>query len=210
MSAADTRAPVTRAAEKRRARRRSRGGWTLVEVMMSMAILVAGGAGILALQQATTDGNLEARQMTTATTIARTWVERLKRDTLLWTAGGNGITFADLSRTLFLQAVPPPSTAPVWGTPVPPDLTVESYAFDYFGADALPSAPTVTYCAQDRLQWVSAGQTIRADVRVWWFRRGAPGMRWANCGVGSETLIGNATHVHTVTTSVLLHWTRRQ
>ena len=177
--------------------------------MMAMAILVAGGAGILALQQATTDGNLEARQMTTATQIARTWAERLKRDTLLWTIGGNGVTAANLTTTAYLSAVPPATTAPVWTTPVPADLTQESYAFDFFGNDVVPAAAGVTYCVQDRLQWVSPGQTIRADVRVWWNRRGG-GTRWAGCGVGSETAIGNSPSVHTVTTSVLLHWTRRQ
>ena len=179
---------------------------------MAMAILVAGGAGILALQQATTEGNLEAREMTTATTIARTWVERLKRDTVLWTTGGAGVPSADLTRTLYLLAVPAAGTTSTWTTPVPPDLAVESYAFDYFGNDTLPTAAGVTYCAQDRLQWVSPGRTIRADVRVWWPRNSRVGgnARFPNCGVGSETAIGNSNSVRSVTTSVLLHFTRRQ
>lgn len=201
-------------------RRKVQGGWTLIEVMMAMAILIAGGAGILAMQQAATDGNLEARQMTTATAIARMWVERLKRDSLLWTVGGNnnGVTDAVLTQTLYLQAVPPPATTPSWGTPNPPDLTQESYAFDYQGREVLPTSTLTTFCVQDRFQWLPnsngtgtvGGNTMRADVRVWWRRRGRGVYNpYPACGVGAEAAIGLDPNVHTLTTSVLLHWTRR-
>jgi len=195
---------------------RKEKGYTLVEVMMAIAVMAAGTVGVFSLQQAAVVGNLEARQMTTATMIARTWLERLKRDALRWNAGSTTAAGVNLTGTSYLAGVPAPATAPVWFTPIPPALAVESYAFDHYGRDIAPPSAQIEFCAQTRLQWVYPGQTIRGDVRVWWHRHSNgsdpnAGNRalYPNCGVGGEAAIGNVIRVRTVSASTLIRWVSR-
>lgn len=197
-------------------RHRRRAGYTLVEVMMAIAVMTAGAVGVFSLQRATTLGNLEARQMSTATMIARTWLERLKRDALRWTAGSTSAVGVNLTGTTYLANVPAPATAPTWFTPVPPSLLTESYAFDHYGRDLTPPSALIAYCAQMRLQWVYPGQTIRGDVRVWWHRQSSGAdtnignaSLYANCGLGSETTIGNDVRVRMVNATTLIRWVPR-
>lgn len=191
-------------------RRRTRSGYTMVEVMMAMAILTAGAAGIFALQQAATNGNMEAREMTIATSVARTWLERLKRDALYWNTGASTAAVLPLARTRYLLNVPAVGTAPAWMTPA---AFVDSRAsFDHYGREIALGAD-VRYCAQYRLEWVNVGQAIRADVRVWWHRRGrvnaAAANLYPNCGVGAEANIGNDLRVRSVTASTVVRWVPR-
>lgn len=197
-------------------KRNSRAGYTLVEVMMAIAVMAAGTVGVFSLQQAAVVGNLEARQMSTANMIARTWLERLKRDALRWNTGATTAAAASLTGTTYLASVPAAATPPAWFTPVPLALATESFAFDHYGRDIAPPSTQIMYCAQTRLQWVYPGQTIRADVRVWWHRESNGsdpnlGNRslYANCGVGNETAIGNDIRVRTVSASTLIRWVPR-
>ncbi len=177
---------------------------------MAMALLTAGAAGIFALQQASILGNVEARQMTIATTVARTWIERLKRDALGWNRGADAATAGLLNATRYLQAVPAVGTDPVWMTPTAFDDSRAS--FDHLGRE-VPLGADVRFCAQYRLEWVNPGQAMRADVRVWWHRRGRVGIASANlypnCGVGSEAVIGADPNVHMVNASTVLRWVPR-
>lgn len=193
-----------------------RSGYTLVEVMMAIAIMTAGTVGVFSLQRAAAVGNLEARQMSTATMIARTWLERLKRDALRWTAGSTSAAGVNLTGTTYLASVPAPATAPTWFTPVPPSLLVESYAFDHYGRDVTPPSALIAYCAQMRLSWVYPGQTIRGDVRVWWHRHSSgsdtnvgDASAYLNCGVGNEAAIGNDVRVRMVNATTLIRWVPR-
>jgi type IV pilus assembly protein PilV len=190
-------------------------GYTLIEVMMAVAVLTAGAAGILALQSAATSGNAEAREMTIAVNATRTWVERIKRDALGWNTPSTVASAALLSNTVYLRNVPAPGAALVWNTPVPP--AGESYAFDHFGREVLAPAAAppgvIKFCTQYRLAWVQAGRTIRADVRTWWPRRGATaGTVYAerrNCGLGDEGSVSGDPRVRIVAASTLVRWTAR-
>ena len=190
--------------------RRSRSGYTMVEVMMAMALLTTGAAGIFALQQAATHGNSEAREMTIATTITRTWLERMKRDALNWNTGANAATPLLLANTRYLLNVPDVGTAPAWATPA---VFADSRAsYDHWGREVTVGA-TTRYCAQIRLEWVNVGQAIRTDVRVWWHRRGrvdaAAGDLYANCAAGAEAAVGNDRRVRSVTSSTVVRWVPR-
>ena len=201
---------TNRQAHAPRRPRSSLGGYTMVEVMMAMALLTAGAAGIFALQQAAINGNAEARQMSIATTITRSWLERLKRDALNWNIGGTVAAALPLVRTRYLLNVPAVGTAPTWMTPAVFSDSRSSY--DNYGREIALGAD-VRYCAQYRLEWVNAGQAMRADVRVWWHRRGAhvaaTANLYPNCGVGSETIIGNDIRVRTVSASTVIRWVSR-
>jgi hypothetical protein len=54
---------------------------------------------------------------------------------------------------------------------------------------------------------------MRADVRVWWHRRGREGVAAANlypnCGVGAEAAIGNDLRVRSVSASTVVRWVPR-
>jgi prepilin-type N-terminal cleavage/methylation domain-containing protein len=197
-------------------RSRRNQGYTFIEVLMAMGVMTIGAMGVMALQKATAKGNIDAREMTTAATVARTWVERLRRDALLWNAGGPGAAEADLTRTLYLRNVPGAGTAGAWFTPVPPINSGESYAFDYFGEDTLngtPNTGAAMFCVNARLQWMFPGQAIRADVRVWWHRM-AGGTNaqmsdrrlYANCGVGQESAVTTNQRLRSVAVSTVLRW----
>lgn len=192
--------------------RRSRAGYTLIEVMMAVAVLAAGAVGIMALQQATMRGNLEARQIATATHLAQTWIERLQRDSVGWSAGGPTVVFGPtiLARTQYLNRVPARGAAPTWFVPVPPVAGTESASFDHWGRDTRVAAQ-MAYCTNVRLQWVYQTQAMRADVRVWWARTGpsANTTGLAGCGGGLDpnTLTNRLSDVRFVYASTVLRWT---
>ena len=56
-------------ASKRRTGR-ARLGYTVIEVMMALAVLSIGATGVIAMQKAALIGNVRARNLTTASAIA--------------------------------------------------------------------------------------------------------------------------------------------
>lgn len=163
----------------------SRAGFTLVEVMIAMAVILVGASGILALQTSTRKGNSEAREQTTALTFGATWVERVKRDAMLWIDRDDGP-----ANTQYLTWLP--AQVPTWVVPDPADAT-ESASADFWGYDTT-LIPEKRYCVNLRTTPLthsipadptSMPVTMRVDVRVWWLRGGRmiPGQsEMMNCG----------------------------
>lgn len=193
-------------------------GFTLIEVMISVGILTVGSVGILAMQQASTRGNLNARQMTTATSVTRTWVERVRRDGLDWTSDVTGSP-TGIGATTYLQFTPALDQSG-WIAPVSIDPN-ESYGFNWHGEDT-DVAGDIRYCTHINLRWVVINQVARVDVRTFWYRRGdgAAGNTdqnlFPNCGAGGgEAAVGidlasAAPHVHAVYASTLVRWRSAQ
>jgi len=194
-----------------RARRRARrqDGYTLVEVMMALAVLTTGAVGILGIHQAVMRGNFEARRVATATHIASTWIERLQRDAVGWSRGGPSITFTpatDLAQTRWLRSVPARDAVPIWF--VPTAAGNQRATFDHFGQDTAVTAD-MRYCTNVRLQWVYFGQAMRADVRVWWTRStpSAQIAAFAGCNGGDlETLGTRVRDIGFVNASTVIRW----
>ena len=137
---------------------------------MAIGVLTVGAVGIMAMIQASTRGNLEARQMSTGTMLAQRWVERLRRDGLHWTRSSTVLDPTLLTNTDYLNQVPTPADVPSWFVPAPPITHGEHANFDFYGQDT--SDPLeMRYCTNVRLEWLYVGQAMRADVRVWWLRR---------------------------------------
>jgi prepilin-type N-terminal cleavage/methylation domain-containing protein len=175
--------------------RRARAGYTLIEVMISIAISAIGISGIVFMQNATVHSNQDAWETQTASLFARTWIERIKRDALLWTAAGMpvvGTMFADRDTALPNSGsyfVPSGATIDVgaWAVPIPIAGSAESAGANYHGVDvgaldrAAPGAPAVVtardiyYCANTKFITVhtinNQPNAIRATVRVWWMRK---------------------------------------
>jgi prepilin-type N-terminal cleavage/methylation domain-containing protein len=153
-------------------------GFTLIEVMMALTVLTIGILGIISMQKSSVVANAEAQQFTVATQIARTWVDRLHRDAVMWTAPNSFISTPDIGNTMWLKTVDT-RAYPNWFLPIQSTATgpVESPAFDRNGQDVtLANTATLAndtvYCTHLRLRWVYPNDLIRAEVRVFWRKRG--------------------------------------
>lgn len=197
---------------QRRSRQR-RAGYTLIEVMMALAVLTAGSVGIMAMMQASTRGNMEAREMATATMLTQRWIERLRRDATNWTASSRTISPVILARTQYLNRVPNPGTLPTWSVPVPPVVSTERANFDFYGRDtAIPAE--MYFCSNIRLEWLYVGRAMRADVRIWWLRRqsgsasDATRTALGQCGPGVDpNTLTNDWRVRSTYGSTVVRWT---
>jgi type II secretory pathway pseudopilin PulG len=162
-----------------RAQRRVSRGYTIVEVMLSISMLIIASAGIISLQKATAFGNMRAKELAVANQIGRSWIERLRTDSITWNYPSTTYqsTPPDLvSDTLWLKAAPVNGVAGAWLEPafVPQR---GSAAADALGNDLLlPDYPKAAYCTHVRLNWMYPGEVLRADVRVVWLRSGGPGL----------------------------------
>jgi prepilin-type N-terminal cleavage/methylation domain-containing protein len=147
------------------ARKRRREGYTLIEVMMAIAIMMVGAVGIMALQKATVLGTSEANEHSIATAITRTWIERIRQDAISWQTPGA----AGVAGTTFLSAAPAAETTEGdWLSPVPA-VAGRSHGFDAFGNDTV-AAGSMKYCTNVRYMWLGGQTAMRVDVRTWWHR----------------------------------------
>lgn len=197
---------------RRPRRSRRRAGYTLIEVMMAVAIMTGGALALMALHQVTIQGNYEGRQLSTASHAASIWVERLQRDAMFWTTGGPTVvvTPLTLSGTRYLGNVAAVGALPNWFEPNGPATVRESFAFDHWGRDTIVRE-NMEYCTNVRLQWVYPGQAMRADVRVW-YARSTPNAVTGNlqgCAQGllPATLDARLTDLQFVYASTVLRWT---
>ena len=146
-------------------------GYTVVELMMSLAVFATGVTGVIAMERATITSNQQAKNVAIANGIAQAWLSQLAADATLWTRTG------DVTRTTWLTTIT--STNDLWQLPVYNTTLKFGPQFDGFGA---PVAANGVFCAQIRLTWLygdkSAQQTsglagnglIRTEVRVFWPR----------------------------------------
>ena len=145
--------------------------------MMAITVMAVGASAIMSMQKASVLGNFDARETDIANSIARTWVERLERDSMQWTlpssANPTGNNFANAR--LLAGHVTGSWFLPTDYTGAAPEMM--SPGFDILGRD-VPSAnlATAKFCANVRLTWLvpqalpSEPGLIRADVRVLWPR----------------------------------------
>lgn len=190
-------------------------GFTLIEVMMALTVLAVGVLGVIALGKATVVANLDARQMTTASSVARVWLERLQADATQWNHPSSFRPTSDLTTdTLFLKNYNTGWFLPAGG----PGPVVYSSAFDLNGND-IPVGETadVIYCANVRLTTIyndpllppgsGIPSMLRAEVRVYWKKNRSPiGQSSAACSgatsgtTGADPLGGDDDNYHWVYT----------
>jgi prepilin-type N-terminal cleavage/methylation domain-containing protein len=150
----------------------ARRAYTAVEVLMAITVMSIGAAAVMSMQKASMQGNLDARKTDVANSIARTWVERIKRDAMEWTTPGPTTgTGTNLTTAAIVQYGVTNS-----GTWFLPDQYIASTpplspGFDILGRDLITTdLGTAIFCANVRLVWLANSEMVRADVRVLWAR----------------------------------------
>ena len=197
-------------------------GYTAVEVMIGITLVSIGAAAVISMQRGAIQANLDARKMDMANSIAREWLERLRRDSMLWTlpspvmpTGNNYASSKLLSTYLAYNS----NATNNWVYPnaylataaVPDGVSV---GFDILGRDLMPAdivgtnakPSSAVFCVNIRLNWLVLNQLIRAEVRVFWRREhyvggGAPAkVDWCNVADASDAtaINGNTAEYHFV------------
>lgn len=151
-------------------------GFTLLEVMMALAVMTIGGSALIGMQAMTARFNTQSRQTAIATDIAQTWAERLKQDAVSWNLADplglvttTWIRDADVGINTWMMPVTAqmPVALP-WRTP----------AFDRYGRDVDPTVvASIFYCVAYRFIPVvpavgARTPSMRVDIRVFWPREG--------------------------------------
>lgn len=155
-------------------------GYTAVEVMLAMTVLLIGSASVMTMQKTSIQSNMDARKLDIANSIAHDWIERLTADAALWTLPSTNFPGAsNQSSTKWLTNYS--ASAPA--TPFLPTLpssqaTAEgnSPAFDILGRDlASGNAANAAFCVhvsllQLALDTMSPQNPVlfRATVIVFW------------------------------------------
>jgi prepilin-type N-terminal cleavage/methylation domain-containing protein len=162
-----------------RSRKAPSRGYTVMEVMMSLAILGIGASGVVAVQKATLLANTNAKNLATASFIAQSWMERLRVDALQWNDYNSVPDLVSDTRWLGVA-----SNNPLWVTPATvmpvggPDADVSGG--DKFLSDPGPPFSAAAFCTQLRLTLFDPAtlptyrKLIRAEVRVVWARSNHP------------------------------------
>jgi type II secretory pathway pseudopilin PulG len=161
-------------------RRVSRRGYTVVEVLVGISLLIIASSGVVALQKVATQGNGHARELSVASQIGRSWIERLRTDAVRWNVSPKTGLPSDLPQTVWLNQV---NTAPqAWLRPAF-NAVLGSPGADVHGNDVpVADLNNAFYCTHVRMSWMFPEEVIRADVRVVWQRGGGPG-GFGNLGV---------------------------
>jgi prepilin-type N-terminal cleavage/methylation domain-containing protein len=191
-------------------------GYTAIEVMLAMTVLLISMAGVMSMQRASIQGNQDARKLDIANSIARTWLDRLVADGASWNAT-NGLAFTTWLGPFLGLGFQVPATAGA--------TSVYSPAFDILGRDLVTTSDLSTiFCTHINVQLVAEGSApggapapvlLQATVLVFWPKNllggGTPAtnpMTMCNAGTGvtdvaaAEALNPGTYHMIYVTESI--------
>lgn len=187
-------------------------GFTLVEVMVSVAILTVGTVGLLSMHQSTLLTNRAARMMAQANTVNRNWIQRVQRDAFKWNAAGFGPV--ELGSTEYLTELTAVVDTTDWFKPEPTD-TALSWGFEWNGQDTRTTAD-MRFCTHLKLSWVRLLNSVRVDVRTFWVREGIRGSAEASsystyCNGGNPATLDLAAlpNIRTTYASTVVRWMSR-
>lgn len=165
---------------------RARRGYTVIEVLLAMTVLVIGAAGVMTMQKASMQGNVDARKTDIAANIARLWMERVQKDAMQWTLPSPSFpgSVSNLPSALLLNHAPTFGSVGTWFLPtdylplVAPSTASISPGFDVLGRD-IPTVGALTgavFCVHLRESWLAYNTTnptdslLRVELRVVWPR----------------------------------------
>ncbi|MEN9578597.1 MAG: hypothetical protein RJA70_1606 [Pseudomonadota bacterium] len=152
-------------------------GYTVVELMMAMAVMTIGIMGVFSMQKVTLEANQHAKNLSIANHIAQAWLDELAAESSQWNDTD------DFDETVWLGLVGAENTVnPNWIRPTYNAARMFGPAFDALGSPVatLNIANDAHFCSDIRLTWMHGQNTvkrggglIRAQVRVYWRVQGA-------------------------------------
>lgn len=175
-------------------------GYTVVELMMALAIFSIGVTGLVATEVVTSRSNLHAKDLAVATQFARSWQERLAMDGTLW----GGPSSWPITNTTWLDAVETTTNA-TWTLPATSG-TFGPAAGSRGEEVGLTASYFCTHIRLTKLVNRLGSGLVRSEVRVFWPK--GP-VAWSDgdpyCDAGADVgAIGAATDsfhfVYTATT----------
>lgn len=159
-----------------------RRGFTLVELMVVLAVTVIGLVAVLHLQTSLLRGTSNSWDMTGATFLARNVLETIKIEGLEWyNDSGLGLGGVQQAKFVYLDTV----GAAVAGSgsgwqKAPFENSAAAFQLvnqlgDHAGVDdgalgEITNNINRRYCVQYRVTWIVPNYLIRAEVRVMWLR----------------------------------------
>lgn len=163
---------MSRSSRARPSSSRHRAGYTMVEVMMGLAILAVGAAAIVSLQRFAVMGTMTSRHLTNATNIAASVIEAMDRESGRWTdvASVGAATMPWLGTALDSEnnwIAPAIRGARIDGTPVDVSTVLDT--------------DEVAYCTHVRAVYLGDPAAVgglnepdgaRVEVRTFWAKSG--------------------------------------
>jgi len=189
-----------------RARERGKGGeggYTMVEVMAALLLFGIGLVGIMGMQVLSTKGNADSNNITSATSMAEWWMERMRLESLAWNLFPSDLSDKTRTPLLFKHGANSGIENSTTGWVKPDEVSVPAAnpRYDRWMRAAASAAAPGEFCTQYRLTTLSANELLRVEVRVMWWKPGTRDANWATCPTGMLTagLEPDTTKVRSVT-----------
>ena len=185
-------------------------GFTLVEVIIVIAITTIGFVALLNLQIGTLHTASASRDMQEAINLAEHVSQTMRLEALQWTPTKNP---SDLITARYLNNAPTDVTegaATQWLVAYPategqPDGRISAVGsdmqYDTGIIGEIGSDVRANYCVHYRLTWLVPNMLLRADVRVLWPRNQAVFSKYSNCAVGMESALQD---INSITTPITI------
>lgn len=141
-------------------KRLPRIGFTLIEVMVAVVVLILGVLAAFSMQIVAVRSNAAAKESTDAASIAEHFIERLRQDATAWSSASP----ADFSATTYLS---PAMLAPNTWVVATSDGPVNPLGIQRINLSA-PLSNQAEYCVAYRLAWAVQNQVLFGYVRVFW------------------------------------------
>ena len=195
--------------------RRSKTGYTVIELLMALTVLALGASGVVAMQRVTLESNRYAKNLAIATRVGEAWADQLEADAARWTL------ISELNHTTWLKNAGACSQAAAVTSWFQPDWSTDRQfgpAFDALGnpVDLSVTTPNTytQFCAHLQLAWLhcdlpTGGGTkgsgiIRAEVRVIWRRDDDTTASAASFQTTGQAALCSASDVAGVTNDIAL------
>jgi len=175
-------------------------GYTIVELMMAIAVFAIGVSGIIAMQKVAAAANQHSRALSLATNIAQAWQDQLSVDSSLFTRT-NGF-----NNTIWLKGLTGATLQVGWFRPTWNGPRGIGAAFDALGRPLNDDAANLSdtqFCVHLRLTRLypnSVGiEVVRAEVRVVWPRvEGAISSNFCDINTDVKTIANDQTNYHSI------------
>jgi len=174
--------------------RRSQRAYTIVELMMALAIFAVGITGVISMQKVTSSSNGHAKNLAIASHIAQSWLDALTVDATQWGQNDAGRTNTTWLKTGDIQS------PPVWVVPAAQGTTFGP-GFNALGSYTA-TAGDIAFCTNVRLSpliTTAGSQLIRTEVRVFWQKEGGGPLGVATlCALSVATVEAGTDRFHLV------------